>query len=58
MWKQRFDVKLKQLDPQSLLHALTVQEQALTRCQQSSKTFANHANCLQKGNELSIEHQQ
>lgn len=35
-------------DPERLLYPSTVQTQGLTRSQQSCKTVANHANCLQK----------
>lgn len=45
---QRLDVKLKQLDPELLLYPSTVQAQGPTRSQQSCKTVANHARCLQK----------
>lgn len=43
--KRRLDVK--RLDPERLFLS-TVRTQGLTRSQQSCKTVANHANCLQK----------
>lgn len=45
--KRRLNVKRKWLDPERLLYP-TVQTQGLASSQQSCKTGANHANCLQK----------